>query len=43
MAVVAHLLHTPFSELYDLTVDELYAWAETAISTVQRLYADGKP
>ena len=41
-SVVAHLLHWSYADLMELTVVELYQWAEDGLSVVKGLYSDGR-
>ena len=38
MALVAHVLHTPISELDGMDVEELLEWADEARYIAKRLY-----
>ena len=38
MALVAHVLHTPISELDGMDVEELLEWAEEASRLTKSLY-----
>ena len=38
MAMVAHVLHTPIGELWEMDLEELSAWADEAVKLQRRLY-----
>ena len=42
MAVVAHVLHTPLGELWEMDLEELSAWADEAAQLQRRVYGRRK-
>ena len=38
MALVAHVLHTPISEIEEMSMDELLEWAEEARAILRATY-----
>lgn len=42
IALVAHVLHQPISDLWEMEMDELRAWAGEAAALWQRLYVPAR-
>ena len=42
IALVAHVLHQPIADLWEMEMDELRAWAGEAAALWKRLYLPGK-